>query len=103
MEKTEVSEEMMQAVRDKFEADGNELMNNQSAPDYKLKLMQMLFQYSSLIVGETNSREIAQRIVELEFDSVTMYLLQWDLFEGRVRELNEEMNDLDAEYGVEIE
>ena len=43
MEKTEVTEEMMQAVKDKFEADGNELMNNQSAPDYRQKLMQMLF------------------------------------------------------------
>ena len=78
MEKTEVTEDMMQAVKDKFEADGNELMNNQSAPDYRQKLMQMLFTYASMIVGPTNSREIAQRIVELEFDSVAIYLLQWD-------------------------
>ena len=54
---------MMQAVKDKFEADGNELMNNQSAPDYEQKLMQMLFTYAMMIVGPTNSREIAQRIV----------------------------------------
>ena len=69
---------MMQAVKDKFEADGNELMNNQSAPDYEQKLMQMLFTYAMMIVGPTNSREIAHQIVEQEFDSVAIYLLQWD-------------------------